>query len=130
KRDITSGEEYAELHAEIVGLREELVDARLVKAGTLPLSEAMFQNIVNEWAESSGVNILSMRVLPLVEKGGLGEMRMAINTRAEIGGIQNFMERVEQGRRFIFFEEVEIKMISPHEKRYYYFNAQLTCWTL
>lgn len=129
-RNIAGGDVYVARHAEVSRLRDELVDTRLVKAGTPSLSEAMFQHIVNEWAERSMVTILSMRVLPLVEEEDFSRMRLAINARAEIGAIQQFMGLVRQSPRLVFFEEVEIRTISPQERRYYYFNAQLTAWTI
>lgn len=129
-RNITGGDAYVAQHAEIARLRDELISTRLVKAGTLSLSEAMFQHIVNDWAERSMVSILSIRVLPLVEEDDFSRMRLAINGRAEIGAIQQFMGLVRQSPRMVFFEEVEIRAISPQERRYYYFNAQLTAWTV
>jgi len=129
-RNVAEGQAYEQLHAEMSRLREEWVEQRLVKAGTPSLSEAMLQHIVNDWAERSAVNILSMRVLPRVEGDDFTRMRLSINARAEIGGIQNFLGLVRQSQRLVFFEEVEIKNISANERRYYYFNAQLAAWTV
>lgn len=129
-RNVAEGDEYARLHAQIRSLQEDLLSSRLVKAGTPPLSEAMFQHIVNEWAERSRVSILSMRVLPRVDREDFSQMRMSINARAEIGGIQSFLGLVRQSPRLVFFEEVEIRNISASERRFYYFNAQLTAWTV
>jgi len=114
-RNVAEGQAYEQLHAEM---------------SRLPLSEAMLQHIVNDWAERSAVNILSMRVLPRVEGDDFTRMRLSINARAEIGGIQNFLGLVRQSQRLVFFEEVEIKNISANERRYYYFNAQLAAWTV
>lgn len=129
-RNISGGEEFARLHSEISNLRADVVSNKLVKAGTPPLSEAMFQHIVNEWAERSGVSILSMRMLPRQDRDDFSVMRMTINCRAEIGGIQNFLGQVRQSPRLVFFDEVEVKNISANERRYYYFNAQLSAWTI
>lgn len=129
-RNIAGREEYDELHAQVSALREDVFANRLVKAGTPPLSEAMFQHIVNEWAERSRVSILSMRMLPRTDRDDYSVLRMAVNCRAEIGGIQTFLGLVRQSPRLVFFEEVEVKNISANERRYYYFNAQLAAWTV
>ncbi|WP_045221779.1 GspMb/PilO family protein [Desulfonatronum thioautotrophicum] len=129
-RNLADAETFEKMYAELHSVREELITSRMVKALTPPLSEAMFQHIVNEWAEESGVSILSMRTLPRLEQEGFSRMRMAVTTRAEIGAIQEFMELVRQSPRFVFFEEVEIRQISAQERRYYYFNAQLVSWTM
>lgn len=129
-RNVAGGDDIARLHAEISSLQDDVISSRLVKAGTPPLSEAMFQHIVNEWAERSRVSILSLRMLPRMDRDDFSVIRMAINCRAEIGGIQNFLGQVRQSPRLVFFDEVEIKNIGANERRYYYFNAQLSAWTI
>jgi hypothetical protein len=129
-RILAEGDAYQGVHAELARFQEDLTAARFVKAATPPLSEAMFQHIVNEWADKMQVNILSLRVLPRVEREGFSVMRLAVNTRGEIAAIQNFLVAVRQSPRFIFFEEVEIKTISRNERRFFYFNAQLAAWTM
>ncbi len=130
RRNVASMQEYEELHTSVLALRDEIFTSGLVKAGTPSLSEAMFQQIVNDWADTAQVSILSLRILPRVDRDGFSQMRMAINARAEIGAIQTFMGLVRQSPRFVFFEEVEIRTISAQERRYYYFNAQLAAWTV
>lgn len=129
-RILAEGDDYLGVHEDLLSLQENLIASRFVKGATPSLSEAMFQNIVNEWAEKSGLNILSLRVLPRTDREGVSVLRMVVNTRGEVGAIQNFIVALRQSTRFIFFEEVEIRTISRNERRYYYFNAQLAAWTI
>ncbi len=129
-RNVSGWAESGELHVEVGAFRDEVLSTMFIQAATPSLAEAMFQHVVNEWAEKSGVTILTVRVLPRQDRENLSKIRMVINTRSEIGAIQHFMELVRQSRRFIFFEDLEIKSIGTQERRYFYFNAQLVAWTV
>ena len=129
RRLIAGSADYAEQTASLQAFQERLVREHLVKAASPALSEAMFQNVVNELSSSSGVNVLSMRMLPRTERDGVPLLRLMINSRAEISAIKDFLLAVETNARLIFFDEMEIRQISPNERRFYSFNAQLAAVT-
>ncbi|WP_459939102.1 GspMb/PilO family protein [Desulfonatronum parangueonense] len=129
QRLIAGSDEYAEQTALLQAFQERLAREHLVRAASPPLSEAMFQNIVNELSSGSGINIVSMRMLPRTERDGVLLLRLMINARAEISAIKDFMLAVETNPRFIFFNEVEIRQSGPTERRFYTFNAQLAAVT-
>lgn len=130
QRLIAGSADYAEQTAALQAFQERLVREHLVKAASPALSEAMFQNIINELSNTSGVNVVSMRMLPRTERDGILLLRLMINARAEISAIKNFLLAVETNARLIFFDEMEIRQVSPNERRFYTFNAQLAAVTL
>lgn len=124
-RMISRGQEYERLAEEVRQFEERLAQERLVKAASPPLSEAMFQNIVNELADRHQITVVSLRMLPRAERDGVTLLRLGISGRAEIGALRDFLVAVEYDARMMFFEEVEVKLINQRERRYFNFNAQL-----
>ncbi len=125
---VASSKQYKELNNSLRELRQELINKKLIKAGTLTLAEVDFQNIINELAQKSQVNIVSMRMLPRGKTEKMQTIKIGINCRAEIGSIKEFFIKVYQNPKFIFFEQFEIKIVNRRERRFYNFNAQLTAW--
>ncbi len=125
RRLIAESDVYAAQAESLKDFRERLEREHFVKAASPPLSEAMFQNIVNELAGSHEVNVASMRMLPRSEREGVLLLRLGIHARAEIGAIRDFVAAVEQNPRLIFFEELEVKQISRNERRFLQLNASL-----
>lgn len=126
---IAGRDEYARQVQEVLTMEDRLVRERLVKAASPPLSEAMLQNIINDLAGETGVNVASMRMLPRVDRDGILLMRLAISARADISAVKNFVLAVETNPRLIFFDELEIRQISQNERRFYHFNAHLAAVT-
>ncbi len=129
QRLIAGSQEFASQASSLHEFRERLAREHLVKEASPPLSEAMFQNIVNQLTTDNGVDVLSMRMLPRAEHEGVLLLRLVINTRAEISAIQDFLTAVESNPRILFFEEMEIKQISQNERRFLHFNAHLAAVT-
>ncbi|HMB31012.1 MAG TPA: type II secretion system protein GspM [Desulfohalobiaceae bacterium] len=121
--------QYASMNKALRGYKEELVSKRFVQGETQTLAEAKFQNIVNGLANETEINILSMRVLPSKRYDNLQSLRLGINCRAEIGAINEFIVKIYENKRFIFFDQLEIKIVHRREHRYYNFNAELSAWT-
>lgn len=122
-------DEYALQVEQLRAFQERLSRDHFVQASSPPLSEAMFQNIVNELSADSDVHVVSMRMLPRAERDGVLVLRLVINARAEVAAIKDFVLTVENNPRLIFFEEIEIRQISQNERRLYHFNAHLAAVT-
>lgn len=108
---------------------QNALDGRMVKGSTRSLSEAMAQSLVQELAQKSNVEIRTMKVLPATAKDGLVFLNLTINAKGEIGAIKDFLEQVQASRQYLFFRELEIKLMSATERRYYYINAKLSALT-
>ncbi len=128
-RIIANKDDYSDLHRSLVSFREALVREKFVKEGTPSLSEVTFQNLVRDLAQETRVDIRAIKILPRVERDSFSLLKMNINARAEIGAIRDFLVRIQDHQRYLFFDDLEIKIISTREKRYFYFNAQLSALT-
>jgi hypothetical protein len=124
-RMASGGAEYERMTERILRFREGLVRERFVAAATPALAEAMFQNILNDLVERHQITVVSLRMLPRLERDGVVLLRLGINARGEIGAIRDFLAAVEHNPRMLFCEEVEIRHISRQERRFFNFNAQL-----
>jgi hypothetical protein len=128
-RILEKKDEYTKMNKALHGYKREFVKKRFVQGETQTLAEAKFQNIVNGLAQETEVNILSMRMLPSQNHDGLRSIRLGINCRAEIGAVTNFVVRIYEDPRFIFFDQLEVKIVHRRENRFYNFNAELSAWT-
>jgi len=128
-RIIKNSRQFEQLNQELRQLKDKIETERFVTGGTTSLAEASFQALVRDLAAKHKINIRAMRMLAKFTKNGFDYLRMEINTRAEIGDIRDFLLALHQDRRFIFTDQVEVKLIGPREKRYYYFNANLVAMT-
>lgn len=128
-RVVDNSKQYEELNNSLQQYKNEIVGKKFITAETLALSEVNFQNVVNDLAKKSKVNILSMRMLPRSQLNGLYKLKIGINCRAEIGAISDFLKQVHDSSKFISFDQLEIKIVNRRERRFYNFNAQLSAWT-
>lgn len=124
-RLVANSQVYARLNESLKNFRKELINTRFVHGGTKHLSKARFQNIVQEVARKSNLNIRMTRMLEEDQDGSLALLQIEINARGEIGAIQSFMVDLRQNPHFLFIREMEIKRINSKEERYFYFNAQV-----
>ncbi len=122
-------QQYAELSEALDRFTSQVAEKRFIIGGSTALSEVKFQNIVKQLASETKVNIRSLKTMPLRHRDGLSFLNLSINARAEIGAIQNFIASVQNNEKHIYFESFEIKRINTSERRFYYFNAQLTALT-
>jgi len=128
-RLIINGERYQKEHVALSTFENEYTDSRLIRASTPSLAEAQFQNLINDIAEESNLNVQSLRVLPRTNQGNITSLKIGINCRGEIQAIKNFLHKAENHDKFVFIDRMEIRIISQREQRYFNFNAQLIAWT-
>ncbi|TVQ97004.1 MAG: hypothetical protein EA399_14640 [Desulfovibrionales bacterium] len=126
---ISSEDHFADQAEYLQAFLERLTRDHLVRAASPPLSEAMFQNIVNDLTSAHQVDVVSMRMMPRSDRDGVVLLRLAITARADINAIRDFLLAVENNPRMLFFEELEIRQISQNERRFYHFNAHLAAVT-
>lgn len=128
-RLMANAERFQEEHFTLARFHSEVIDSGLIHASTPALAEAQLQNLINSLADNSKLNVLSMRMLPRTQQGNITNIKIGINCRGEIGAIKNFLLQVENHEKFIFVDQIEIRIISQREKRHFNFNAQLVAWT-
>jgi len=128
-RLIVDGERYQKEHAALSHFENEYIDSRLIRATTPSLAEAQFQNLINDMAKESNLNVQSLRVLPRTSQGNITSLKIGINCRGEIEAIKNFLHKAANHDKFVFIDQMEIRIISQREQRYFNFNAQLIAWT-
>ncbi|MDZ7761347.1 MAG: type II secretion system protein GspM [Desulfovermiculus sp.] len=125
-RIVEQSQAYQQKNQELKGLREKILTTRLVQGDTPALAEAKLQNVVNDLAQETKVNILSMRMLPRKVENRITILRIGINGRAEIGSIQDFLSQISQDQRFLHVSELEIKIVNRREERYFNLSLQIS----
>ncbi len=128
-RLMADSERYREEHSTLVRFRSEFLDSGLIQASTPALAEAQLQNLINELAEESNLNVLSLRMLPRTQEGDITNLKIGINCRGEIGAIKEFLRRASDHDKFLFVEQIQIQILNQRERRYYNFNTQIVAWT-
>ncbi len=128
-RLMAEAEKYRDEHSTLVRFRSEFLDAGLIQASTPALAEAQLQNMINELAQQSNLNVLSLRMLPRTQEGEITNLRIGINCRGEIGAIKEFLQRASNHEKFLFVDQIQIQILNQRERRYFNFNAQLVAWT-
>lgn len=128
-RLLADGDRYREEHAALVRFRSEFLDSGLIQASTPALAEAQLQNMINELAEDSNLNVLSLRMLPRTQQGDITNLKIGINCRGEIGAVKDFLRKVAQSDRFLFVDQIQVQIINQRDRRFYNFNAQIVAWT-
>lgn len=128
-RIAAGAKDYAELNKALQQFSQNLKMQRFIPGESQSLAEAQFQNIIKQTAVQNGINIRTMRTLPMTDKDGLKFTNISINARAEIGSIKKFLMAVRNHQKYIFCTEAEIKRISRREDRFFYFNCKLAALT-
>ncbi len=128
-RLISDAEKYKEEHASLVRFKDNILNARLIQGATPALAEAQLQNIVNGLAEETKLNILTMNMLPRTQGDGVTYLKIGITARGEIKAIQDFLYKVSLHEKFIFVNQVEVRILNMRERRNFNFNAQLIAWS-
>ena len=129
-RLVARQQEFVALGEALQKFDQEVKNRNLVQGETPTLTEVKFQNLLQTLARESSVDVRTTKVLPEVKKAGVSMLRLRLSCRAEIGSIKDFLIKINNSDKFIFLQEVEIKSISRREKRYYYFNAVITAFTV
>lgn len=111
-----------------VFFNEEL-DPRFIQAPTAALAEARLQDLVSDMAGASGLEIMSIRMLPRTDDGVVSEMALGISARGEIDSIKDFLWRISSHEQFVFARRVEISIINPRERRHFNLDCQLAAWS-
>ena len=124
-RLVANSQVYARLNESLKNFQKELVGTRFIQGGTKYLSKARFQNIVQDVARKSDLNIRMTRMLEDDMDGSLALLQIEINARGEIGAIEDFLVNLRRNPHFLFIREMEIKRINAKEERFFYFNAQV-----
>ncbi len=125
RRILEQSQGYRQKNKELKELREETVQTRLLQGDTPALAEAKLQNVINELAKNSQVNILSMRMLARKVENSFTILQIGINGRAEIGAIKDFLAQIELEERYMYITELEIKIVNRREKRYFNLSTQV-----
>ncbi len=128
-RLLADAEKYRQEHSALSDFKKDYLDSRLIHASTPVLAETQLQNLVNNMVKESNLNVLSMRMHPRTHQGEIINLRMGINSRGEIGAIYNFLRSASSHDKFIFVDQVEIRILNHRERRLYNFNAQIVAWT-
>ena len=117
---------YEQKNTQLKELKQEIANTRLLQGETPALAEAKLQNLVNEFAQDTKVNIMSMRMLPRKKENMFTALTVGINGRAEIGAIKDFLYQLAQVPQFVHVLELEIKIVNRREERYFNISAQIT----
>ncbi len=128
-RIMADAENYQQEHNTLVQFERDYIDDRLIHASSLSLAEAQFQNLINELAGESNLDVRSVRILSRTTHGDITNLKIGINCRGQIEAIKNFLHKASNHEKFIFIDEMEIRIISQREQRFFSFNAQLIAWT-
>ena len=117
-------------HKALLALEREMVEKRFIKEATVSLSEAAFQNFVKELIQKHGLELRTMKSLPLSKrKDGVETLNLNINVKAEIGPIRDFLMSVRNSGKFVYFTELEIKSAYVKEPRFFNLSAKLAALT-
>lgn len=128
-RLMSEAERYRNEHSTLVMFRSEFLDSGLIQASTPALAEAQLQNMINELAEQSNLNVLSLRMLPRTQQGDITNLKIGINCRGEIGAIKEFLLKASNHDKFLFVEQIQIQILNQRERRHFNFNTQIVAWT-
>jgi Tfp pilus assembly protein PilO len=128
-RLMADADKYSEEHSSLVRFRSEFLDSGLIQASTPALAEAQLQNMINELADQSNLNVLSLRMLPRTQQGDITNLKIGINCRGEIGAIKEFLRRTARHEKFLFVDQIQIQILNQREKRHFNFNTQIVAWT-
>ena len=129
-RLVARQQEFAALDRALQKYDQEVKARHLVQGETPTLTEVQFQNLLQKLARESSIDVRTTKVLPEVKKDGITMLRLRLSCRAEIGAVKDFLIKINNSEKFIFLQEVEVKIISRREKRFYYFNAVVTALTV
>ncbi|HDS16234.1 MAG TPA: hypothetical protein ENN66_06410 [Proteobacteria bacterium] len=129
-RLVARQQEFVELDQALSGFYQQVKERHLVRGETATLTDVQFQNLLQTLARESAIDVRSTKVMPEIRKDGVRLLRLRLNCRAEIGAIKDFLIRINNDDKFIFLQAFEIKNISSREKRFYYFNAEITALTV
>lgn len=128
-RFMAEAERYQQEHQALLQFQEDFLAQRMIQASTSSLAEAKLQDLVNELAEDSGLNVRSMRTPSREQARGITMLRVQVSSRGEISSIKDFLQGISGHEKFIFVEEMEVGIINRREERFFNFNAQLVAWT-
>ena len=129
-RLVARQQEFAALDQALKKFDQEVKSRHLIQGETPTLTEVQFQNLLQTLARESSVDVRTTKVLPEIKKDGVTMLRLRLSCRAEIGAVKDFLIKINNNPKFIFLQEVEVKIISRREKRYYYLNAVVTALTV
>ncbi len=92
------------------GLRPLPIDADAVYVkGTTPgLAGAELQRVVAELAQTSGMKLEKMEVLPAEERDGATVLRLDVDTVGPIMALRSYLHAIETGAPLIFVREAHI----------------------
>lgn len=128
-RLIADAERYQEESRVLASFKMNYLEPGMIQAATPALAEAQFQDLINSLAQDSSLTVQSMRVLPRTQEDGITSLNMGINARGEIQSIKEFLFGVEYHDKFIFVDQLEVRIINQRERRFFNFNIQVTAWT-
>ena len=117
---------YREKNQKMKELQNNVVQNKMLQGDTPALAEAKLQNLVNDLAQKTKVNILSMRMLPRKMENTFSILRIGINGRAEIGSIKNFLRAMAHENTYMQVHELDIKIMNRREQRYFNISTQIT----
>ncbi len=129
-RLVARQQEFVALDKALRKFEQEVKSRKLLQGETPTLTEVEFQTLLQKLAQESSVDVRTTKILPALKKGGVTMLRLRLSCRAEIGAIRDFLIKINNSDKFIFLHEVEVKTISRREKRFYYFNAVITAFTV
>lgn len=128
-RLISDAERYQDESRILASFKMDYLEPRMIQAETPALAEARFQGLINTQAQDSSLNVESMRVLSRIQKDEFTSLSMGISGRGEIRSIKEFLAGVEYHDKFMFVDQLEIRIINQRERRFFNFNIQITAWT-
>ena len=129
-RLLANRDKFLKLQAELGGVEKDIVGTRFLSAKTTALAEVRFQDLLDTLAKKNDLSIISRRVLKAVEIGELKELRVAINCRAELGVLTNFIYDLGIQDTAFFVDSFEIQRMGDKDERFYNFNAVIKAYSL
>ncbi|GEM_PF-6878302 len=125
RRIIKNSARYEAANRALKTLQIKTRTQRFIDGGTTTLAQAKFQNLVKQLALQHKIDIRSTKVLPVQKKDGLVLLRLRVDGKAEIANIEHFLLALYSNNHYLFTPQLEIRVISSREKRFYYLTVEI-----
>jgi len=104
------GEASGELDKELASYEERF----LTSLGP-SLASAELQRILSDLAAGAGLSLQTVKPLPLLEKGDYIEVPLLFEFRGRIGGVRDFVRRIERAKTGLHVSKLAVSVVNVRE---------------